>query len=127
MHAMRTMGIAPVQPPDAKVDAFADEYVVHLGVSGFAREELEVEVMDRVVTVCGDQTQAGFDGQPFRLHERLEERFELPADADARHVTASYSHGGLELRVPRRNGGPRGPHKVPVDHRLAVNTDASGV
>jgi HSP20 family molecular chaperone IbpA len=127
MNAMRTMGLAPVLPPDSQVAVFADEYLVRIAVPGFAREELDVEVVDHVVTVCGDQVQTASDDQPFRIHERLEERFMLPGDADASRVTASHSHGAVELHVPRTNGSCRAPRKVQIDHRLEMNPDASGV
>jgi HSP20 family protein len=126
MAAMRSMGLAPVLPPNAHVDELNDEYVIHLSVPGFALEELEINLADRVVTVCGDQTQRA-DPEPFRIHERLEERFELPEDVDAALVTASYSHGQIELHAPRKNGDPTRPRKVAIGRRFAVNADASGV
>jgi HSP20 family protein len=127
MNAMRTMGLAPVRPPDSSVAALTNEYIVRIAVPGFAREELELEVTDHAVTVCGDQTQAAGDAQPFCIHERLEERFTLPPDADADRITASYSHGALELHVARNGGRHRGARKVPIDQRLEMNPDASGV
>ena len=81
---------------------------MHLAVPGFAQEELEVEIAGRFVTVHGDQTQTAIEDVPFRLHERLVERFQLPADVDT-------------------NGGSKTPRKVPIKHRFGVNPDASGV
>jgi HSP20 family protein len=127
MAAMRTMGLAPVLPPNARVDESKSEYVVRLPVPGFAREEIEVEITDRVVSICGDQTQNGVETRPFCLHERLEELFALPDDVDAANVTASYSHGQIELHAPRVNSASSAPRKVPIDQRFAVNADASGV
>jgi HSP20 family protein len=127
MTAMRTMGLAPVLPPEASVDTSAKEYVVRLALPGFAQEELEVEIAGRFVTVRGDQLETGIDELPFRLHEQFEERFELPGDVDTEGVSASYRHGALELRAPRTNGISKGPRKVPIGHRIAVNADASGV
>jgi HSP20 family protein len=127
MTAMRTMGLAPILPPEASVEQSANEYVVHLAVPGFAQEELEVEIAGRFVTIRGDQTQTTIDDGPFRLHERLEERFQLPADVDTDSLTAIYTHGALELHAPRTNGGGKTPRKVPIEHRLGVNPDASGV
>ena len=127
MTAMRTMGLAPVLPPEATVEESANEYVVHLAVPGFAQEELEVEIAGRFVTVQGDQTQTAIEDVPFRLHERLEERFQLPADVDTDRVTAAYAHGALELHAPRTNGARKTPRKVPIEHRFGVNPDASGV
>jgi HSP20 family molecular chaperone IbpA len=126
MTAMCTMGLAPVVL-DAHVDALADEYVVRLRVSGFAEKELEVETVDGVVTVRGDQTETDVGSAPFRIHERFEEEFELPADADMGRLTASYAHDRLELHAPRTNGHRQGLRKVPIGRRFAVNADASGV
>ena len=127
MTVMRTMGLAPLLPPEASVEQSANEYVVHLAVPGFAQEELEVEIAGCFVTVRGDQTQTAIDDGPFRLHERLEERFQLPPDVDTDRVTATYTHGALELHVPRTNGGRTTPRTVPVEHRFGMNPDASGV
>ena len=100
---------------------------MHLAVPGFAQEELEVEIAGRFVIVRGDQTETSIEDVPFRLHERLEERFQLPADVDTDSVTAAYMHGALELHAPRTNGGRKTPRKVPIEHRFGVNPDASGV
>jgi HSP20 family molecular chaperone IbpA len=128
MRVMRTMGLAPVLPPGSSVEQSAKEYIVKLTVPGFAREELEVEIAGRFVTVRGDQTQTVIDNSPFCLHERLEERFQLPPDVDADGVTATYAHGALEVRAPRLNGsGLRKSRTVPIGRRTMVNPDASGV
>jgi HSP20 family molecular chaperone IbpA len=79
------------------------------------------------VTVHGDQTETAIEGVPFRLYDRLEERFQLPADVDTDRVTAAYMHGALELHAPRTNGARKTPRKVPIEHRFGVNPDASGV
>ncbi len=127
MSAMRTMGLAPVLPPEASVDTSTNEYVVHLAVPGFAREELEVEITNRVVTVRGDQTRPALEDRPFLLHERLEETFALPADVDTEQVTAAFARGALELHAPRTNGNSGTPRRLPIGKRNAVNADASGV
>lgn len=127
MTAMRTMGLAPVLPPDATLDILPCEYVVRLALPGFAREELEVEVEGRFVTVRGDQLETETDDGPFRLHERIEERFEFPADVVPHGITAGYTHGRLELRAPRTSGASHATRKVPIGPRTAVNPDASGV
>jgi HSP20 family molecular chaperone IbpA len=127
MTVMRTMGLAPHLPPEASVEQSAKEYVVRLAVPGFAQGELEVEIAGRFLTVRGDQTQTTIDEGPFRLHERLEERFQFPADVDTDEVTARYAHGSLELHAPRTNGGSGKPRSVPIEHRAMINPYAGGV
>lgn len=121
MTAMRTVDLARVLRSEASVEKTAKEYVVRLVVPGFAQDELEVEIADHLVTLRGDQVETGIDELPFRLHERFEERFQLPGDVDTESITASCTHGALELRVPRTNeqledttqGAHRGPASRP--------------
>jgi HSP20 family molecular chaperone IbpA len=127
MTAMRTMGLAPVLQPEADVAESACGYVVRLPVDGFAKDELEVEVSDHLVTVRGDQQRTPADTEAFLLHERLEENFKLPADADTSALTANYAHGVLVLQVPRSPHLSLVPRRVPVERPLTVNPDASGV
>ncbi len=127
MTVMRTTGLAPVRPCEASVDKSPDEYVVRVPVRGYAQEELKVEIAGRLVKVLGDQVETAIDQGPFCLHERLEETFRLPADADAESVTVSYMRGRLELRARRTNGASKTPLEVPIRHHVGVNAEASGV
>ena len=92
-------------------------YSVRLPVKGFARDELEVEVSDHMVTVRGDQKRTGPNDGLFVLHERLEESFALPTDADSSGLTANYSQGALVLRVPRSPHMSLTPRRVQIDSR----------
>jgi HSP20 family molecular chaperone IbpA len=112
MAELTTSGRAPAVPADALVKESADEYVVRLGVPGFRVDDLDVEVSDHTVTVRGDRTRVELG--EFGVHDRLEERLELPCDADAGALTASYQIEALELHAPRfRDGGPP-PRKVAI-------------
>ena len=127
MTVMRSMGLAPVLPPDASVTETPTEYIVHLRVPGFARDELAVEIALNVLTVRGDQMQTTVDCTAFRLHQRLEESFRLPVDVDTSRVTADFTHGALEIHAPRGRPSARALRRVPIGHRIAVNPDAAGV
>ena len=123
MAAMRMAGPGHGLPAHANVREDAQEYVVQLDVSDFTETELEVETIGQRVTLRGAQREAAVDAEEaFRLHERLEESFRLPDDADAGAITAFYVHGTLELRVPRLWLEPR---TVPIEHEpLRVHPDA---
>jgi HSP20 family molecular chaperone IbpA len=125
MAALTVSGRAPTLPADALFEELEDEYVVHLGVPGFAVNDLDVEVADHVVTIRGARMRC--DLGPFRLRDVLEERLELPADVDADGVSASYSREELELHAPRRRDGASLPRKVAISRPFAINADASGV
>lgn len=125
MVALTTSDRAPTLPADALVKESADEYVVGLRVPGFRADDLDIEVADHTVTVRGDRTRGDLGG--FRLRDRLEERLELPSDADPDALTASYLPEVLELHAPRFRDGAPPPRKVAIRRPFALNPDASGV
>ncbi len=124
---MRTTGLASLLPPEASVTETTTEYVVHLPVPGFAREELEVELADDLVTIKGDQTRTAADRAVFCLHEQLEESFRLPSDVDTSHVTATFEQRALEIHAPRLVPNGREPRKIPIERRTTINAEATGV
>ena len=88
--------------------------MVELEVADVTERELEVEVQGPVVTVRGDQLEPPEERDAaFRLHERLEESFRLPDDADPDGVRAFLAHGTLGIHAPRRSVEPR---RVPIEH-----------
>jgi HSP20 family molecular chaperone IbpA len=126
MAVMRAVGDGHLLPPHASIREESAEYTILLDVSDFTERELTVEALGQRLTVRGDQVERAEDeGTPFRLHERLEESFRLPDDADADLVRVFYKHGTIELRVPRRQLVPR---LLPVEHpRFRVDADAEAV
>jgi HSP20 family molecular chaperone IbpA len=125
MAALTTSGRAPALPRDALVTETVDEYVVHLAVPGFRVGDLDVEIAEQTVTVRADRTHA--DVGAFRLHDRLEERLELPCDVDPDALTALYRPERLELHAPRFHDGSPPARKVAIRRPFALNPDASGV
>jgi HSP20 family molecular chaperone IbpA len=125
MAVLTSTGRPPTLPPEACVEELPEEYIVHLSVPGYAVADLDVEVFDHVVTVRGDHTRADLAG--FRVLDRLEERLELPADADAGRLTAAFVRDELQLHAPRFEDGAPSPRKVAIHRPFAVNANASGV
>jgi HSP20 family molecular chaperone IbpA len=126
MAAMHTMGLAPALPAETTVTKTTGEYVVSLPVPGFARQELEVEIADHVLTVRGDQTRTPMDSGSFKLHEKIEESFLLPPDVDSGRVTAVYGHQKLEIHAPRISTSTT-LRRVPISAPPTHAVDASGV
>jgi HSP20 family molecular chaperone IbpA len=125
MTAMRMVGNGHLLPPHAHVRETAEEYVVELDVSDFTESEIQVEIVGPEVTVRGDQLETKEDeGLAFRLHERLEECFRLPDDADADRLNAFYAHGTLELHAPHKRLEPR---EVPLERKPVhlINPEAT--
>ena len=124
MAAMRAVGNGHQFPAHAKVREAAGEYLIELDVSDFTEAELTVEALGPVITVRGDQLETKEDeGLAFRLHERLEESFRLPDDADADQIKVFYKHGALQIHAPRTGLEPR---QLPIEHpSYLVNPDAA--
>ena len=124
MAAMTAVGNGHVLPPLAHVREAPSAYLIELDVSDFTERELSVEALGKRLTVRGDQQEAAKDeGRAFRLHERLEESFRLPDDADLDGTTVMYSHGTLEIHAPRLRLEPR---RLPIEHSsFLVNPEAT--
>lgn len=123
MAAMRAVGNGHQLPPHAHVREKPGEYLIQLDVSDFTESELAIEALGPQLTVRGDQLETTEDhGEAFRLHERLEESFRLPDDADADQIKVFYKHGTLEIHAPRTRLEPR---RLPIEHqRYLINPDA---
>lgn len=126
MAAMQAVGYHQL-PPHARVRETDTQYLVELDVADFTQAELSVEALGPVLTVRGDQTEIpGGDARPFRIHERLEESFRLPDDAELDDVHIFYKHGVLEIRIARI---PLTPHRLGIERRRSgvINPDAEAV
>jgi HSP20 family protein len=109
--------LLPTITPATDIVETKDEIVFELEVPGYEEKELDVEVGDHLLTVAGRrEVEKESTEKAVRLHERLESMFErsfqLPLEADAEHLRASYGKGILTLRVPK-TARPK-PLKVPI-------------
>jgi HSP20 family molecular chaperone IbpA len=125
MAAMRMVGNGRQLPPHAHVTETPEEYVIELDVSDFTQPELTAELVGSELKVRGDQLEDETDqGLAFRLHERLEESFRLPADADVDALKVFYAHGSLEIHAPKKRLVPRA---VPIERKPVhlINPEAA--
>ncbi|MGZ8716101.1 MAG: Hsp20/alpha crystallin family protein [Gaiellaceae bacterium] len=124
MPAMRVVGTGHQLSERAHVRREPNEYVIELDVSDFSDDELSIEALGPCITVRGDQREApGDEGKAFRIHERLEESFRLPDDADVERITVFHTHRALEIHAPRTTLEPRRLPILRVPHHL-LNADA---
>jgi HSP20 family protein len=99
-------GFAPTLQPAVDIYETDDEFVVELEVPGFEENELGIEVSDHRLTVKGQRQEVKEKKEKtFRLRERLdrefERRFELPAEAETKHLKAKFRKGVLEVHAPK--------------------------
>jgi HSP20 family protein len=77
-------------------------YVIQLALPGVDPKEVEVSLMDNVLTVKGERK--ADSGKDYFVREvaygAFQRSFALPEGVDAAQVGAKYANGMLEVRVP---------------------------
>ena len=90
------------------VNVFSDQngYVVRTEVPGVAPDQLNIQAEGRTLTVSGKREVTTPAGGSFHRRERGEGQFsrsiQLPSDLDLSRAEASYTHGLLTIRIPKK-------------------------
>ncbi|MGY1885241.1 Hsp20/alpha crystallin family protein [Blastococcus sp. SYSU DS0753] len=90
--------------PSADLEETDDAYVVELEVPGLARDDVDVQLDDRVLTVSGEireKKRTGILHRRTRKVGKFHYAVSLPAEVDDEHVEASLRDGVLTIRVPK--------------------------
>jgi HSP20 family protein len=108
-----------------------DEFVLRADLPGLDKDDLEIEVKDRVLTISGEREAEHEDrSQGFHRVERSFGRFsrslDLPEGIEAGAVTAEFDRGVLEVRIPKPED--RQPTKVRIGggENLEAGEDEAG-
>ncbi len=93
----------------APMDIFETDkgYEIEAEVPGMKKEDIEVNVTDRVLTIKGEKVdERKEEKKGARILERsygvFERSFTLPEDADPDKIEAKYDNGVLKLLIPKR-------------------------
>jgi len=90
--------------PSADIEETDDAYVVELELPGVDKDDIDVSVSGRRLTVTGERKEKERTGV-LRRRTRTVGRFEfeavLPGDVDENGVTASLAEGVLTVRIPK--------------------------
>ena len=90
--------------PLTDVEEHEDAYTVEIELPGVQRDDVDVQLLDRTVTVAGEVKEKERTGVLHRRTRRVG-RFQyavtLPGDVDADAVEASLREGVLTIRVPK--------------------------
>ena len=90
--------------PLADVEETDDAYVVEIDLPGVKRDEIDIQLTDRQLTVSGELKEKERTGVLRRRTRRVGQfhySVTLPAEADADKVTAHLDDGVLTVRVPK--------------------------
>ncbi|TFH87903.1 Hsp20/alpha crystallin family protein [Billgrantia azerbaijanica] len=118
IHPLRWERLSPFEPRLPRVDILDRdaEVVVRAEIPGIEREDLDVSVTDRTVTIKGESRKETRDeeGEYYRCEisrGSVLRAVELPCDIDADKAEASFRNGVLELTLPK----VREAHRRKVD------------
>lgn len=110
--------------PRIDVRTTGDDMVVHAELPGLKEEDIDVEVTDGVLTIKGErksETEKSDEG--WIIRERSFGSFErslvLPEGVDPEKVSADYTDGVLEVRLPKAAEVLR-----PKSHRIPLGSGA---
>ena len=103
LPSLRGEGFTPL----ADVEETDDAYVVEIELPGVKKDDIDIEVAGRRLTVHGERKEKERVGV-LRRRERVVGRFHyevtLPGDVDEGGVTAGLNEGVLSVRVPKPAG-----------------------
>ena len=90
--------------PLADVEETDDAYVVEIDLPGVRREDIDIELGDRQLTVSGElkeKERTGILRRRTRRVGRFQYSVTLPGEVDADQVSAQLDDGVLTVRVPK--------------------------
>ncbi len=101
-------GFAPATwPPAVDIYETDDSVVVKAELPGFSREQIDLEVRDRVLTLRGERkAEKEVKGERYHRMERaygaFQRSFSLPSGVEEEKISATLKNGVLEIVLPKR-------------------------
>jgi HSP20 family protein len=108
--------------PNINIKNTEGAYLVDVDLPGMKKDEINVEVQDRYLTISGDRKveesvqNEGYDRQEWD-YGHFSRTITLPGDAKAEGIASEYKNGVLAIRVPKvvpAKSAKPSPFKVPV-------------
>lgn len=91
--------------PDCDIIESEEEFAIKLDLPGLSKEEINLALKDRVLTVKGERADDVADTQSFRRQERstgvFSRSFALPENVNTAEIDARCSHGVLTITMPK--------------------------
>jgi HSP20 family protein len=89
-----------------------DAYRMHLDVPGMSKEDIEINIRNRTLTVSGERTRTHSEEaedyvRTERAFGRFHRSFTLPDAVDPNNIEAHYDNGVLQISVPKTETAAR--------------------
>jgi len=101
--------------PLADVEETADAYIVEVELPGVSRDDIDVDLAGRVLTISGerkDRERVGILRRRTRVTGRFRYEVTLPAIEPDADVTAGYDDGVLTVRIAKPEVSR--PRRIPI-------------
>lgn len=97
-----------------------DRFLVIADVPGVKKEDIDISLENHVLTLKGERHfEKTEQHQSYTRRERTQgqfyRRFSLPQTADDAKITARYTHGVLEIRIPKREAATEKKIEISVE------------
>lgn len=111
--------VAEFFAPQADAAATGEAYEVNVELPGVARDDIQIDVHDNMVTVHGEKkTEREEEGKTYFFSERtfgsFDRSFRLPANADADKIAANFKDGVLTIRIPKAGPPPEKTRRIDI-------------
>lgn len=96
----------PAFTPSCDIEETDRQYLMNFDLPGVKKEDIKIELQDRVLTVSGERKEEKKDEkknryQSERFYGSFSRSFTLPEQVKAEQVEAHYKDGVLQLVVPK--------------------------
>lgn len=94
--------------PACEVQEAEDHYVISLDVPGMKKDDLQVKMLDNVLTISGERKRDAKTSETYKVqafeksYGRFERSFALPEAIKGDEIEARFEDGVLEVRLPKR-------------------------
>src|SRR6185369_13728732 len=102
------------------VDVYEDggNICVKADLPGFGKKDIEVKLIDNILEITGEKkAEEKIDKRDYLKYERSYGKFSrtvrLPEGLDSEHVSANFTDGVLEIKIPRTEG-KRAVHHITI-------------
>jgi HSP20 family protein len=105
-------GSSALWAPSTDLVETDDAYRMHLDVPGMSKEDIEINLRNRTLTVSGERTRTRFEEaedhvRTERAFGRFHRSFTLPDAVDPNNIEAHYDNGVLQITVPKTETAAR--------------------
>lgn len=98
--------------PQLHIEDKDDALILSAELPGIDPQNVKLECKDDMLVIRGEQEERAEEGR--ESHMSYYRQIPLPSDVDVDHADATFRHGLLRLRLPRREGAREQVKRIPI-------------